>query len=139
MGRRSALPFFVVVVLPWETRFYIQFYYTSIIFLLLVVVTSININPIIPLPHDCWWLLLLLHIENKGQKRMQVTAVSSGRVLVSRQKEHRDRIRKINLREPGTSVTLDNLPPDQPESAKFNPRKISIKMQISHNREQDNK
>ena len=70
---------------------------------------------------------------------MQITAVSSGRVLVSRQKEHRERIKKINLREPGTSVTLDNLPPDQPESAKSNPRKISVKMQISHNREQDNK
>ena len=70
---------------------------------------------------------------------MQVTAVSSGRVLVSRQKEHRDRIRKIAIREPGTSVTLDNFRPDQPESTKSNPRKISIKMQISHNREQDNK
>ena len=70
---------------------------------------------------------------------MQVTAVSTGKVLEHRQVEHRDRVKKIMTRKPGSSVTLDNRPPEAVATAAFNPRKISVKMHLSHAREQDNK
>jgi hypothetical protein len=70
---------------------------------------------------------------------MQVAKVSTGKVLEHRQAEHRDRVKKIMTRKPGSSVTMDNRPPETVAAIANNPRKISIKMHLSHTREQDNK
>ena len=70
---------------------------------------------------------------------MNVLSVSSGKALVIRQAEHRERIKKIKTRAAGTSVTLDNRPPEEVSSVKHNPRKISLILQRSHDTEQQNK